>query len=178
MPLFRNQLGTEKPKTPKQFKIYVCKVQEACALNKLWHSRFPKIDWSNVVRNRDYVCYRADFNEISYAVAIWSSPVAANRLAGGEFCLELRRMAISDDAPKNSASYMIAKMTKMIKLNMPHIKKLISYQDVDAHFGTIYKASNWRKAAENNGLSWTTKNRKRNKEQSLSTKIRWEFNLK
>jgi len=174
-PLFRSQMSDEKPTSPTSMIVLPCKVQKACQLNQIWHSRFPLIDWSNVVRNRDYACFLAEHNGIAYAVAIWSSPVAANRLNDGEFILELRRMAICNESPKNTASWMIAKMIKIIKKQMPHIKKLISYQDTESHFGTIYKASNWKPVETGKAISWTTKTRERNKEQSMSVKIRWEY---
>ena len=178
MPLFRGGSGGLIPTSALQLKIIKCKVQKACELNELWHSRFPNIHWSNVVRNKDYVCFIAEYDNIAYASAIWSSPVAANRLKEGNTALELRRMAISEDAPKNTASRMISIMRKIIKNNLPHITLLLSYQDTDVHLGTIYKASGWYPASKSKGISWTNNLRKRNKEQSLSDKIRWEFRLK
>jgi hypothetical protein len=129
------------------------------------------------VRNKDYACYIAEYDDIAYAVAIWSSPIAANRMKEGANALELRRMAISDKAPSNSASRMIGIMRRDISKNLPHIKLLVSYQDVDVHQGTIYKASGWKAAAQSNGESWTNKNRTRNKAQSESSKIRWEYRI-
>ena len=177
MPLFRSGRGGAIPTSALQLKINKCKVHRACELNALWHSRFPKIDWSNVVRNKDYVCYIAEYDDIAYAVAIWSSPIAANRMKEGSTALELRRMAISNKAPLNSASRMIGIMRRDISKNLPHITLLISYQDVDVHQGTIYKASGWRAASQSNGESWTNKNRIRNKAQSESNKIRWEYRI-
>jgi len=157
-------------------------VHRACALNALWHSRFPRIHWSNVVRNKDYICYVAEYGEtledtMAYAVALWSSPVAANRFNGGDTMLELRRMAISADAPKNTASRMISLMRKDIVKRLPHIERLISYQDTEVHHGTIYKASGWERVATSDGSSWTTQTRKRNTEQSRTRKVRWEYQL-
>ena len=175
MPLFRGGRGGATPTSALQLRVSKCNVHRACALNAIWHSRFPKIDWSNVVRNRDYVCHIAELDDIAYAVAIWSSPIAANRLTDGETCLELRRMAISDDAPKNTASRMLGIMRRMIAKEMPHITRLISYQDTDVHAGTIYKASGWTAVACNKGMSWTNESRERNKEQSMAAKVRWEL---
>lgn len=178
IPLFRSGCGGSSPTSAHQLSVIKCKVQRACELNKLWHSRFPNIHWSNVVRNRDYVCFVAEYDSIAYATAIWSSPVAANRLKEGRTALELRRMAIADDAPRNSASRMIGIMRRMISKEMPHITLLLSYQDTEVHSGTIYKASGWKFASKNKGTSWTNESRKRNKEQSLSDKVRWEFRLR
>lgn len=165
------------PSSPLHFTVIKIDVHTACKFNKRWHSRLPEIHWSNVVRNKHYVCYGAQFEGNLFAVAIWSSPVAANRLKNGQQCLELRRFAIADHAPKNTASRMLSIMTKIIKKELPNIVKLISYQDMDTHKGTIYKAANWQKAYVSEGLSWTTEKRKRNKEQSTAAKTRWELTI-
>ena len=177
MPLFRSGRGGAIPTSALQLQISRCKVHRACDLNALWHSRFPKIDWSNVVRNKDYACYVAEYDDIAYAVAIWSSPIAANRLTEGKTALELRRMAICDNAPPNTASRMIGIMRRIIAKEMPHLTLLVSYQDTDVHAGTIYKASGWKAVAQNKGTSWTNENRQRNEEQSLADKVRWEYRL-
>jgi hypothetical protein len=163
------------PTSPKQFNFSVVTAKTACALNNQWHSRLPIIDWSNVVRNTHYICFAASYEGEYYATAIWSSPVAQNRFKHGKQMLELRRMAISNECPKNTATRMLSFMRKYIATFMPDIALLISYQDTEVHFGTIYKADNWQAVSESQGLAWTTKNRSRNKEQSLAVKIRWEF---
>jgi hypothetical protein len=156
----------------------VIRAQTACILNSHWHSRFPQIDWSNVVRNRRYICYGARFEGQYYAVAIWSSPIAANRLKDGQLLLELRRMAIQDKAPMNTASRMLSWMKKDIKKRFPELIRLISYQDTEVHFGTIYKASGWTLVETlNKQVEWTTKTRKRNQIQSSVPKVRWEICL-
>ena len=177
IPLFRNGSGGLIPTSAHQLIFSKCNVHRACELNKLWHSRFPDIHWSNVIRNKDYVCFVAEFDMIAYACAIWSSPIAANRLSGGSACLELRRMAIASDAPQNTASRMLGWMRRYIKKELPHIARLISYQDTSVHSGTIYKASGWIPSSISKGTSWTNKSRKRNKEQSLSDKVRWELGM-
>jgi hypothetical protein len=87
-------------------------------------------------------------------------------------------MAISDGCPKNTATHMLRFMRRWIVANKPTIAMLISYQDTEVHLGTIYKADNWVEASLSQGLAWTTTTRKRNKEQSLAPKIRWEYKLK
>ena len=172
--LFQVGEGGALPTSPLQLKIVEIKSQLACELNEKWHSRLPKIHWSNVVRNTHYVCYAAEYDYKYYAVGIWSSPVAQNRFADGKKMLELRRLAICQDAPQNTATRIIAIMVKLIKKKFPEIKRLISYQDIDVHKGTIYKASGWNIGGESQGISWTTKKRQRNKEQTLAKKVRWE----
>ena len=87
-------------------------------------------------------------------------------------------MAISQYCPKNTATKMLAHNRKWIKNNFLDIALLVSYQDTDVHFGTIYKADNWIAASVSKGLKWNTHNRTRNVEQSLADKIRWEFRLR
>ena len=176
-PLFFDMQSFNMPKSCKELNLSVITVKRACELNKLWHSRLPIIDWSNVVRNTHYVNYVMIKDGIFFAVAIWSSPVAGNRMTAGDKCLELRRLAISPDAPKYTATRMISLMVKDIKKRFPDIMKLVSYQDTEVHTGTIYKASNWYAEKEVQGISWTTNTRKRNKEQTIAKKIRWSLTI-
>lgn len=177
-PLFQEEGGGSIPTSALQLHVAEISVETAIKLNMAWHSRLPKVIASNIIRNKRYVCYGASFNGIYYASAIWSSPVAANRMKDGDRCLELRRMAISDDAPKNTASRMIRIMRAQIQASMPEIARLVSYQDTEVHTGIIYKASGWLPSTRTNGMSWTTDTRTRNVEQTLAPKIRWEYKLK
>jgi hypothetical protein len=170
--------GGAIPTSPLQFDIEIIDVHTACRLNALWHSRLPIIDWSNVVRNKHSICFGARFDGDLYAVAIWSSPVAANRMKYGREALELRRFAIALDAPKNTGSRMLSVMRSIIKSRMPDVSWFVSYQDTEVHAGTIYKASGWKLIGESVGVSWSNKNRVRNKEQSMATKARWELQIR
>lgn len=69
-------------------------------------------------------------------------------------------------------------MVKLIRKRFPKITKLISYQDTAVHKGTIYKASGWNNTTSTEFLSWTTNNRRRNKEQATGKKVRWEYVLR
>lgn len=164
------------PFTPKQFKIKEIGVKLACKLNGIWHSALPKIHWSNVVRNKNYICFGFFFKDECFAVAIWSSPIAKNLDAGT--ILELRRYAIKETAPKNTANWGMKQMIQSIKNLFPNITTLVSYQDTTVHTGIIYKASNWIPASITNFTSWTHETRKRNLDQAIGDKIRWEFYLK
>ena len=146
--------------TVKDIEIQETRAQVACMLNELWHSKLPKIHWSNVVRNKHYICYALKYKQAIIGVAIWSSPVAANRFKDGDKLLELRRLALSDVCPRNTASFVISSMIKDIKVRFPELIRLVSYQDTEAHLGTIYKASNWTAApTQTSLLDWTTSKR-------------------
>jgi len=167
----------EKEINPRDIVIEECRAQIACMLNELWHSRLPKIHWSNVVRNTHYVCYVFKYKQAIIGVGIWSSPVAQNRMKDGKTILELRRLALSDVCPKNTATRVIAEMIKMIKIKFPKITKLVSYQDTNVHFGTIYKAANWKMAGQVPLMDWNTTTRERSELQSNASKVRWEYFL-
>ena len=173
--LFQESSGGSNPTSPLQLKFVVVKAQLACDLNEKWHSRLPRIHWSNVVRSKYNVCFGATFENRFIASAIWSSPVARNY----DFnqVLELRRMALSADCPKNTATRMISFMTKYIKKAFPEIALLISYQDTEVHTGTIYKAANWIPANRTKFASWNV-SRERNSDQSTADKVRWEYKIK
>lgn len=163
------------PTSPHHIHIREISAKEASMLNEKWHSRLPKIHWSNIVRNTHHICYGLFNNEYAIGVAIWSSPVAQNRFEDGKNIMELRRLALSDKCPKNTASRTISLMVKMVKRKFPELTRLISYQDIAVHHGTIYKASNWVIGNKTKFISWSTQKRKRNKDQSNAEKIRWEW---
>lgn len=171
--LFRQGLY---PTSPRQMEIVKINAILASELNAVWHSRLPKIDWSNIVRNKFYICYAAMFDWRYFAVAIWSSPVARN--FDFNSVLELRRLAISPESPKFTATWMLGKMAKRLKIDLPDIKKLISYQDIQVHTGTIYKAANWIAVSEVIADTWDRPNRSRDNPQARAGKIRWEYQLK
>jgi hypothetical protein len=146
-------------------------------LNEVWHSRFPITDKANLVRVRYGVNFGAEFGGNFYAAAIWTSPIASNRLKDGMRALELRRLAIAPDAPKNSASRILAVMTRLIKKKGWDLNRFISYQDTEVHQGTIYKAAGWHSVGEQAFQEWTTERRQRAASQSKAPKIRWELEL-
>lgn len=172
-PLFETSASGKIPASAKDLIIGKISTDTAMKLNMLWHSRLP-------LCGNSFCCfgYCAEYDNRYYAIALWSNPVAANRLKDGDKILELRRMAIADNAPKFTATRMISIMMKDIKKTRPDIIRLISYQDTEVHKGTIYKASNWKAVSVGEGMSWTTNTRQRNQEQTLAPKIRWEYEIR
>jgi hypothetical protein len=113
-----------------------CDKGRAVELNGIWHSRLPyaqKGPWM--------YAFWARGGGVVYAVALWHNPSA--RTLPGDW-IELRRMAIAGDAPRNTASYMLSRMIRWFRENTDH-PHAISYQDTTVHLGTIYKASNWER---------------------------------
>ena len=114
---------------------------------------------------------------VNVLLVLWTTPVANNRMSKDFVWLELRRLAIPEDAPKFTATWMIAKMIKEIKKKFPDVTRLVSYQDTAVHTGTIYAAANWIKDLENTGGEWNV-TRVRKQSQAATPKNRWIYNLK
>ena len=58
--------------------------------------------------------------------------------------LELNRFSMADSEGKNSESQAISLGMKWIKINMPHIRLLVSYAGrKEGNYGYIYQATNW-----------------------------------
>ena len=176
-PLFQEEGDGSIPISPLQLRFGVCSVDTAIRLNERWHSVFPRIDKNNVVRGGRVVCFAAEFANVFYACAIWTRPIAANRMRDGDKLIELRRMAIAPDAPKNTATRFLSFMTRHIRTAQPDVIRLVSYQDTEHHTGTIYKASNWRPVTVSKNSDWTNHKRPGAAAQSSAPKVRWEYDM-
>lgn len=174
-PLFQAEGGGSIPTSALDLRFGCIAVKRAIELNREWHSRLPKVVESNIVRTNRHVCYSAESGGLFYGVAIWTSPVA--RLLNQVTWLELRRMAIADDAPKNTATRMLGWMVRDIRNRFPMIERLVSYQDTAVHTGTIYRAAGWTATVINKDGDWNRPNRFRGVSQAASAKQRWELDL-
>ena len=177
-PLFQTGSGGSTPTSALQLDIHEIARDMAVALNKRWHSRLPEYRMGCRPRQHAWVCYGAFFQDSCCAIAIWSHP-NSRALNDGQ-TLELRRMAIGPEAPKNTASRMLRIMGILIQKDpASHFTRYISYQDTDAHKGTIYKAAGWYKAAENNAMDYTMGGkRSRPKQKHMARKVRWECKVR
>lgn len=176
MPLFHSGRGGSSPTSALQLTVRECSIHWARELNAAWHSLLPITDHGNLVRFPKSLAYWADFNDVAYAVAIWSSPIAGNRLTDGWAALELRRFAIAPDAPRNTASRMLSVMRRLIRKKWPEINRLLSYQATEHHRGTIYRAAGWSAASESDFTIWHH-GKSTGEIQTVSRKIRWELSL-
>ena len=148
-PLFQEGGGGPNPTSALQLHLYEMDMREAAALNRKWHSMLPRTDLGNLLCGNTSVAYGAMFEGRWFAVGIWSQPIIRAMAVDGK-TIELRRLAISDDAPKNTASRMLAVMVRLVKRKYPQMERAISYQAVEVHEGTIYKAAGW---VPNEGVS-------------------------
>lgn len=173
MPLFHSGLGGSIPTSALQFHVERIHRDVFMPLNEEWHSRLP-----GCANAFEGIFYGALYDHHYWAVAWWSKPVA--RKLNGRGWFELRRFAIHDDAPPNTASRMLGIMRRDISRCMPDVQRLISYQDTSVHDGTIYKAAGWQRTVTSNGYSkhgWASRDAGR-VNQSTADKVRWEYPMK
>lgn len=177
-PLLQAGQGGSTPTSALALKFWKVERDMFVRFNQAWHSRLPRVGASQF-----RVCYAGECEGVVYVVAAWSNPVA--RLLPQQTWLELRRMAIADDAPKNTASRMMGWMTRDIRQRFPEVVKLISYQDCAAHKGTMYAASGWKRAenyvSRHRGwkptTAWASRFRAGRTDQAVSPRMRWELAL-
>lgn len=180
-PLFQEGRGGSIPTSPLQLHVIEIGMRLAQELNQKWHSMLPRTDLGNLLCGNTSVAYAAEFEGNYYGVGIWSQPIIRSLCDGKT--IELRRLAISGDSPKYTASRMIGVMRKLIKKRWPFLERAISYQAVDVHEGVIYKASGWIKSgkivdARPQRFSGVNKNtRATGPLQTKSKKQRWECKL-
>lgn len=178
--LFQAGGGGSIPTSTLQFKIEEIEMRLAAELNKAWHSMLPRTDLGNLLCGNTSAAYAAEFDGYYFAVAIFSQPIIRAIAKDGK-TIELRRLAICSDAPKNTASRMLAICRKMVKKKYPQMEKAVSYLAVDVHEGTIYKAAGWDPVGE---ISAARPQRKKGDHgratgplQTTSRKQRWEILL-
>lgn len=168
-PLFQVEGGGASPTSTLSLWFSEAHLKTAKALNALWHSRLPKF-----ARPTCRVAYTAECeaNGLYYAAAIWTNPLA--RMLPQLEWLELNRLAIAPDAPKNTASRMLAWMARDIRKRLPAVCRLISYQDCDIHTGGIYRAAGWVATECGTGGEWNSSSKPRAKVLCGGPKQRWE----
>lgn len=166
--------------SPKQLIFGLCSKPFAVELVRQWHSRLPETQagpWE--------FAFVAEHCGVAYGVALWNTP--SGRCVPQQW-LELRRMALSPDAPKNTASCFLAWMVRFFLSHHAHRERCISYQDTAVHRGTMYKACGWHIGATSkarirdrsklrNGTSRLYRSNLNGVSVDASPKVRWEYPL-
>jgi hypothetical protein len=154
-------------------------MRTAAELNRQWHSMLPRTDLGNLLCGNMSVAYAGRHDDRWYAVAIYSQPIIASLCDGAT--IELRRLAICDEAPKYTASRMLSITRKMLRRKWPQLNRIISYQAVDVHQGTIYKAAGWTPVGQvvnaRPQRQPGSKQRATGPLQTTSRKLRWEIQI-
>lgn len=176
-PLFQAEGAGSTPSSALDLTVGRVDMATAVAVNRYWHSRLPRFE---PFQERSLEAFAAVYLGGIYAVAIWSRPIAANRLTNGDRMRELRRLAIGPMAPRNTATRMLSLMAKYIKRHHSDVCRLISYQDTEVHTGTIYKAAGWTPVAASHLTDWTVHSSRPGSQniQTEAVKIRWEKQIR
>lgn len=178
-----NRLGQQDlfPIDMSGFKTATCSIEDARIFISEHHSRLPYTQ-----RGPWMVAFGCWVDGTMIGAALWHNTSARGLPSNW---LELRRLAICQNAPHCSASKMIGQMVRWIKNNKKEVVRLISYQDLCVHTGTIYKASGWiptyiskprnrdrsRQRTENVSRKYRTDSN--GKDVASAPKIRWEKSL-
>lgn len=103
--------------------------------------------------------------------AVFGRPVA--RLEDQKNTLELTRFVLIDECPKNSESYVLGRLIRLLRKE--GWKRFIAYSDIEfGHGGTIYKATNWKQVGLAGGRGWRHRPG-RNCDVGEHKKIKWEL---
>lgn len=89
--------------------------------------------------------------------------------------IELRRLVLIDDTPKNSESFFIGKTLRWLKQNTS-IKTVVSYADPNyGHSGIIYQATNFKKVGMTSKGRIIIWNGKKYHDKAIRTKYKGEL---
>jgi hypothetical protein len=98
------------------------------------------------------ICYRVDHCGVLVGAVIYGqmSTTAWKKFGQSEAeVLELRRLVLVDEAPKNSESRVVGWTLRHIRKNLPNVNIVVSYADPHhGHTGVIYRASNFKYLGE------------------------------
>ncbi|MBC7106845.1 MAG: hypothetical protein H5T97_13010 [Firmicutes bacterium] len=106
-------------------------------------------------------------------VMLFGRPSA--RLEDQRGTLELTRMVLLDECPRNSESRALGLAARWIRRRMPEIRRLISYADpARGHKGTVYLAAGWRFVGRTSGGRWSCPSRPGRRDASPGPKLKFE----
>lgn len=91
------------------------------------------------------VCFAMFINNVLVGGSVLGKPRHQNKYKN---CIDIRRMACIDSAPKNSESWFLSQIIKWCASNTEY-NYVLSYSDKTVgHNGTIYKAANFKNIGE------------------------------
>lgn len=122
-------------------EVVVCERKEISAFVEKYHYS------QNVNGMKTSVCFKLVHNdEIVGAIMYGAVSTTAWKRYGEKESdvMELRRLILLDDVPRNSESWFISRTIAQVKELYPYVKVLVSYADpAHGHVGYVYQATNW-----------------------------------
>lgn len=128
----------------KNAEIFLCDFSDISGILKDFHYKKDSIgggiSW----------CFAMFLNGKLVGGSVLGKPRHEKKYGGA---IDIRRMALVDESPKNSESWFLSQIIKFIASNTDY-NNVLSYSDLtENHIGTIYKAANFK----NIGLTSPTK---------------------
>lgn len=113
-----------------------------------WQSDLPQLSEAAVTRTPPVVAFGAEYSGWLYAVAVWSAPISPR--LNDDHTLELRRLAMCEAAPPDTASWMLDAMSRAIPEVCPEIRRLLAYDEFHEDGDVVYETAGWSAT----GVSW------------------------
>lgn len=140
--LFQSEIGGSIPTSTHQYKVYKCEFADIHHVFQQFHYK-----GGHMGGGISFCLALMDGFRIVGGM-VFGPPRHEEKYSKKGKVIEIRRMACFDECPKNTESYFLAKALWFLKKNTD-IKRVISYSDKSVgHFGTIYKAANFKLIGE------------------------------
>lgn len=121
------------------------------------------------------VCFAMFINDILVGGSVLGKPRHEKKYKN---CIDIRRMALIDDAPCNSESWFLSQIIKWIASNTDY-DYVLSYSDKTVgHHGTIYKAANFQNIGETTPTKYVEWNGKIYHPRSISIERPYSYDLR
>jgi hypothetical protein len=126
-------------------KIYLCDFSDIRHIFEEFH--YKRGHMGGGISN----CFAMTIDNDLVGGAVLGKPRHENRYKN---CIDIRRMACVDAAPKNSESWFLGQIIQWISTNTEY-ENVLSYSDTSVgHMGTIYKAANFRHIGQTSATKW------------------------
>ncbi len=137
--LFQEGEGGSIPTSPHQLTVQKCEFSDIIHIFEKYHYK------GGHMGGGISFCLALMFHDTPVGGAVVGLPRHTSKYKNS---LEIRRMALYDECPKNSESYFLSKIIWYIKKNTD-ARGVLSYADTSVgHKGTIYKAANFKNIGE------------------------------
>lgn len=153
----------------KQCKIMICDFSEIRHIFEKYH--YKKSNMGGGIS----ICFAMFINNELVGGSVLGKPRHEKKY---KKCIDIRRMACTDVSPKNSESYFLGQIIKWVSSNTDY-ENVISYSDKTVgHFGTIYKAANFKHIGETTESKYVVWNGKTYHPRSLSIERDYSYRLR
>ena len=151
---FQFEKGGSIPTSPLQLRIKECRFRDIRHIFEKYHYKGGNMGGGITL------CIGVYYKDDYLAGAVIGKPRHNKKYSDGYKCVEIRRMACVDELPKNSESWLLAKIIWWLKKHT-NIDRVISYSDQSVgHRGIIYRAANFKligKTAASKHVFWNGK---------------------